>query len=134
MKQLIVQRAWADDRATIGMLTIKGFKHEPIFTLENPLRATTVDSRIPAGLYKCAPYSSAKFSKAWEIKNVPGRTAILIHAGNTEVDTTGCILVGLSASTALVNKTPQIAQSRDAMLSLQRVLNDEEFTLEVRDA
>jgi hypothetical protein len=57
MKQVILQRSWSDGRATLGMLSVLGESHDPIFTLENPLRATEIDSRIPAGEYICGPYS-----------------------------------------------------------------------------
>lgn len=106
---------------------ILGVKHQPIFTLENPQRSTTVDSRIPAGTYQCGPYSSPKFPNVWEITKVPERTAILIHAGNTEKDTTGCVLVGLSAT----NK--QIGSSRDAMAYLEKFLGKNNFVLEIKD-
>ena len=128
MFKLIIQRAWQDSSATLGALKIVGVNHEPIFTLENPQRATSVDSKIDAGSYMVAPYSSAKFPKAWELKNVQGRTAILIHAGNTEKDTTGCILVGLSSGPGL-----RVNQSRDAMKLLETLLGNSNFVLEIKE-
>jgi hypothetical protein len=126
--KLILQRSWVDNRVTLGALKVVGVNHEPIFTLENPQRATTNDSKIPPGSYMVAPYSSAKFPKAWELKNVAGRTAILVHAGNTEAETTGCILVGLSSGPGL-----RVNQSRDAMKLLETLLGNSNFILEIKE-
>lgn len=53
-------------------------------------------SCIPAGVYYCEPYNSPKFGWTYQVKNVPNRDYILFHAGNTEDDTEGCILIGES--------------------------------------
>lgn len=51
-------------------------------------------SCIPAGRYECRRVNSPKFGNTWEVSNVPGRSAILMHKGNTTLDTEGCILIG----------------------------------------
>ena len=51
-------------------------------------------SSIPTGQYVCRRYSSAKYRNTFEVISVTGRSGILFHAGNTEEDTQGCILVG----------------------------------------
>lgn len=57
-------------------------------------------SCIPTGTYSCMPHNSADHPNTWELQNVPGRTAVLIHNGNAaEVDSKGCILVGDSYGT-----------------------------------
>ena len=53
-------------------------------------------SCIPEGMYYCEPWDSPKFGKTYEVLNVPNRTKILIHSGNTEDDSKGCILVAES--------------------------------------
>ncbi len=52
-------------------------------------------SRIPAGRYTCARrwYIRGRYW-TFEIMNVPDRTDILFHRGNTEEDTEGCVLLG----------------------------------------
>lgn len=127
MKTVVLQRAWADERATLGMLSIMGEPHDPIFTLENPLRTTVIDNRIPAGQYICAPYSGTIHKDVYIIQNIPGRTAILIHPGNTEKDTEGCVLVGLSASCE--NNEPVIEGSRKAMEYFREIIGNESFNL-----
>jgi len=50
---------------------------------------------IPAGRYECDFVFSSKFNrKVIMLLNVPHFIGILIHMGNTEVDTEGCLLVG----------------------------------------
>ena len=86
---------------TIGVLTDKGM---PLaFTLEPPVASP--ESIIPAGRYRinwktngriAGLYRRRGYPGALEVMNVPGRTAIELHAGNTAADTEGCILLGLS--------------------------------------
>lgn len=102
------------------------------FTLEEPWRDNKPRiSSIPEGTYKCIqhgwePDTKVKFKRVWHLLNVPGRSAILIHAGNTIDDTEGCILVGLSA-------TPNgVGRSRDAVDMLRRIL-PATFMIEVQN-
>lgn len=53
-------------------------------------------SCIPAGHYIVKAVQSPKFGDTYEVTKVPGRSHILFHAGNTEEDTLGCILLGNS--------------------------------------
>lgn len=50
-------------------------------------------SSIPAQQYLCKRIISPKYSECFEIQNVPGRTHILIHAGNVVEHTEGCVIV-----------------------------------------
>lgn len=52
-------------------------------------------SCIPDGEYSVKHHTSPKFGKCLLVEGVPGRTNILIHAGNYYEDTEGCIIVGL---------------------------------------
>lgn len=49
---------------------------------------------IPEGIYVVIPHDTPAHPDVWELQDVPGRTAILIHDGNTEHDTLGCIICG----------------------------------------
>ena len=52
-------------------------------------------SCIPAGLYVCRATVHHKTGEpTFEITGVPGRSRILFHAGNTEEDSMGCVLLG----------------------------------------
>ena len=64
-------------------------------TLERPWVENTVNiSCIPAGQYVVERANSPTHGKALQVFDVPGRSAILFHPGNTIDDTHGCILVG----------------------------------------
>ena len=64
-------------------------------TLEPPDLDNRVNvSNIPPGNYVCLRYSSRKYGNTFQISDVPGRSAILFHAGNIAEHTHGCILLG----------------------------------------
>ena len=78
---------------TIGVLKIN--KQVFCFTLEPSDRENISNvSSIPAQQYLLTPYVSAKHPDTYQVIDVPGRTLILIHAGNIVDHTAGCILVG----------------------------------------
>lgn len=77
-----------------GVMLIEGV---PMFTtLELPdLDNKPRQSCIPLGSYQGVRTQSAKAKgDTFVLINVPGRSAILIHPGNTTRDTQGCILIG----------------------------------------
>jgi len=51
-------------------------------------------SSIPAQQYMCYRFSSEDHPDTFQVMNVPARTGILFHSGNTDDDTAGCILLG----------------------------------------
>lgn len=64
-------------------------------TMELPWKDNQKDiSCIPVGTYPVELFHSIKFGKCFKIQGVPGRDAILIHKGNYNRDTHGCILPG----------------------------------------
>ena len=50
-------------------------------------------SCIPPGAYICERTSRTVNKDTFEITGVPGREDILFHAGNTEDDTLGCVIL-----------------------------------------
>jgi hypothetical protein len=116
--------------ATFGALSIDG---RPYFTtLEDKWRNNEkMVSCIPKGKYKIAAHRSPKFGECYQVLNVPNRSHILIHAGNTHVDTHGCILLGLTFSTE--GDQAKILSSRAAIAKFMQLLSGElEADLEVR--
>jgi len=64
-------------------------------TLERPWVDNEPDvSCIPDGRYWCHRLISPHFGETFEVMDVPGRSHILFHKGNTEKDSRGCILIG----------------------------------------
>lgn len=49
---------------------------------------------IPARDYVACFYNHQKHGYCYELQMVPGHTGILIHVGNTKMDTEGCLLPG----------------------------------------
>lgn len=54
------------------------------------------DTAIPAGDYDIVPSTFNGHPGYYEVTGVEGRTRILIHPGNTGIDTTGCLMPGTS--------------------------------------
>lgn len=124
-----IYRNPSTDNGTFGILWFEG---KPLcLTLERPWdnnRPKT--SCIPPGLYHCIPHSGAKFKHVWELQDVPGRSAILIHAGNTIADIEGCLLIGRYISQ--FPSGPGISESQKTLAMLRGVL-PERFDLEILD-
>lgn len=90
--RITLVRVGSSELGTFGVLR---YGQVPFtLTLEEPWKNNAVGvSSIPVGLYRCTRVSSPKFGDTFEVTNVPGRTHILFHKGNTLDDTQGCILV-----------------------------------------
>jgi hypothetical protein len=131
MIQIILDRIGEDEEQTYGVLKIGG---RPRFvTCEDKWRKNQRNvSCIPCGRYICIEHDSPKFGWTYLVTDVPGRSHILFHAGNTHVDTRGCILVGSS-----FNHVPGragIVSSRAAFGHFIQLLRDvASFELVVRD-
>lgn len=102
------------------------------------------ESCIQDGAYTVGPWNSEKFPNTFILQNdalgvyrqpnlIPpgqkwGRSAILIHVGNTAADVVGCIAVGLHhAEPALM-----ISESRTALQRLREVLGTATHSLNIR--
>ena len=95
--KLTLERFLIGEQRTIGRLLIDGEFF--CYTLEDRVREPGFKvygaTAIPAGTYQIGMSYSARFKMVLPLlKQVPGFDGIRIHAGNTESDTEGCILVG----------------------------------------
>lgn len=125
---LTLTRLTDDGQTTLGVLRIgDGVGHPLIHTLEDTWKNNANQvSCIPPGTYTCVPHTGAKFKNVWRLLNTAPRVAILIHAGNTHLDTHGCILVGLGVTGT------RITQSRAALDYMRKVLGTRNsFTLKI---
>jgi len=98
------------------------------YTLEDEYRDEKVagETRIPAGIYKLGLRKvggyHGKYSKRFpdihkgmlHVLDVPGFEYILIHCGNTDEHTAGCLLVGDSQENNQIQKNGFIGKSTNA--------------------
>lgn len=129
MEVVHLHRVLSSDKGTFGVLV---YKQKPLcVTCEDPWNNNKQDiSCIPYGEYDVGPHSGTQYQNVWVVKNVPGRSAILIHWGNTIKDTQGCILVGEYFTDFSGN--PGIANSRFTVDKLRKIL-PKEFKLVIMD-
>lgn len=104
--ELILIRSERNDWGTFGELIApsKGGLFSALKTCEDDWRDNQRNiSCIPAGRYRLVRTVYYKHNyETFEVTPVPNRHRILIHPGNTEEDTDGCILVGLRRGTLWV--------------------------------
>lgn len=112
---------------TLGTLILESGARYP--TIELPWEFNQPKrSCIPEGRYYLKRHESplvarithGEFSWTWEVQDVPDRSYILIHPGNTIEDTEGCILPGMSTST--IRGLPAVLNSRRAFDEIMRAL------------
>jgi len=153
--ELVVKRFADNGKASLGILFVNGVFE--CFTVEDEERAEKVkgETRVPEGVYKIALRSEGGYhnkykdrykdmhkgmlciynAKNWKIETKEmSFQYILIHTGNTERHTAGCLLVNDSVS----GKTFSGGSSRDAYVDLypkvaQAILDGENVTIEYQD-
>ena len=123
----VLYRAVENEHGTFGVLIYKG---QPLcVTVEPEWRNNQIGvSSIPEGIYQVAPHNGTKYKNVWKLKDVPNRSAILIHAGNTEDSTQGCIIVGSMFGN--LNGKYAVLRSGEALNKLREILPGK-FTLKV---
>ena len=103
-------------------------KHFLCYTLEDERRALKVqgETRVPAGTYKIELRTEGGFHERYSRKypnihigmlhivNVPGFEYILIHTGNTDEHTAGCLLVGDSQENNVIIRDGFVGKSNNA--------------------
>lgn len=129
MTEVILRRILSSNDGTFGQMEFNG--KIICYTCEDPWRDNKVgESCIPPAWYKVKKYSGTKYKDVWQVQKVPKRTAILIHNGNTQKDTEGCILVG-DAFMIGGKKTIGVTNSVKTLDELRGILPDE-FDLWIR--
>ena len=102
------------------------------YTLEPPWRNNELDSCIPEGKYICKRYNSVRYPDVFQITGVKNRTQILIHSGNIDDHTMGCILLGSGISK--IKGCTAVTNSRNTLklfMSVLHILN--EFKLRITE-
>jgi hypothetical protein len=110
-EMVTVERFAYTPMGTFGRLRYKGFG---CFTVEKPwANNAPYTSCIPTGIYpiKLGKFYHGAYS-CYELDQVPNRTLIKIHRGNTMDDVKGCIAVGTALG--VINKLWAVTNSRKA--------------------
>ena len=152
--KLTIDRKWKKPTYTIGRLYVDGlFYCNTLEDKDRGLRQTDPptyisarkvagETAIPRGTYTVTmnvtspKYAGVKWYKDFcgglmpRIMDVPGFDGILIHPGNTALDSWGCILPGRNT------KVGQVTASRDTWKALYKKLRDayragEEITITI---
>lgn len=149
-----IDRLWPKETYTVGLLYVDGVRL--CETLEDKdrglrqeddlsiIRSVKVygETAIPAGTYNVAmdvvspKYSAVKWykdlcgGKMPRLLGVPGFEGILVHPGNTALDSYGCILVGRNT------KVGQLTESKATFKKLYKKMKDaydrgESITIEI---
>jgi hypothetical protein len=130
-----VYRYSSQSRTTLGAMHINGAFE--CYTLEDRHREEKVrgETRIPKGKYKIGIRTvggtHARYSKKFpsfhkgmlEVLNVPNFKYILIHIGNDEYDTEGCLLVGDYANNNKLQKGKLTSSTNAYMKMYNKILD-----------
>jgi hypothetical protein len=83
----------SEEYGTFGVLKIQ--KEVFCATLEpaDRLNAQNISS-IPAQQYVLKRHTSDRFGETFQVMDVPGRSGVLLHPGNVQGNTEGCIILG----------------------------------------
>lgn len=112
------------DRDLLSTTTLKEIKDIKIYG----------QTAIPYGRYEVILSYSDRFKKYLPLLlNVPGYAGIRIHAGNTSIDTLGCILVGekrekdkilesLKAMTRLLGLITKVSKKEKIVLTVTKLI------------
>ncbi|UDF33530.1 UNVERIFIED_ORG: DUF5675 family protein [Shinella sp. XGS7] len=97
IRRATLVRGPSSDLGTFGRLS---FGEHQVHSVELPWRNNlTGKSCIPPAVYRCEQVKSPRFGRVYEVRDVPGRSNILIHAANFggnvdkgyDTDLLGCI-------------------------------------------
>lgn len=102
-----VKRLHRTDNSTIGELTIDGkFECYTLEDIERDFVKIKGETAIPKGTYKVIINQSNRFKRMLPLLiGVPNFEGVRIHAGNSNHDTEGCILVGQNRSVDYITKS-----------------------------
>jgi len=153
--KLVVLRISSQEDSTSGILMEEDEQGKWKFlcyTLEDEYRKNKIngETRVPAGSYPVVLRKEGGFNERYSKKfpdmhigmlhiiNVPNFEYILIHIGNTDEDTAGCLLVGNSQESNIVQKNGFVGSSTNAYKSIyppisKAIEEGQEVTIEYRN-
>ena len=131
MKLILARsKTFSNDRQTTGVLFNEQLD-ELCKILELPwLDNVRRKSCIPEGEYRVMAHQSPKFGACFWVRDVPGRSEILIHPANYTRQLLGCLAPGLDFGDIDGDGVIDVKSSRKAMDKLLTTL-PREFTLQI---
>lgn len=138
--ELLLKRKYKAENYTIGDLYVDGrfFCHTiedkvrplPARCPEPPMGRTCkckekeyARTAIPAGTYRITMERSPRFKRVLPyLHDVPHFLGILIHSGNTEKDSAGCIIVGKNTVKGRVTESRKTSDTLNALLSKEHTI------------
>ena len=132
MKHLRLHRYFQDAVRTLGMLTVVGQDDPYFYTVERPwLNNKEKVSCIPDGTYDLVPHNGPIFKDVYRLwqdfdkkRDVEGRSGILIHVGNTDLDGVGCIIIGQHQANVLDRRDGRMKKGvMNSTLAMNRLRN-----------
>lgn len=148
--EILVERKWKKPNYTIGVMSIDGKRFcETLEDVDRNLNSSMTveqikaikksnETAIPTGTYKItldtfSPrfgnksfYKRVCGGKLPRILNIKGFDGVLIHCGNTNLDTSGCILVGRNLEVGKVLK------SQETFEKLYKILKENKDNLTIK--
>ena len=148
--EILVERKWKKPNYTIGVMSIDGKRFcETLEDADRNLNSSMTveqikaikkpnETAIPTGTYKItldtfSPrfgnksfYKKVCGGKLPRILNIKGFDGVLIHCGNTNLDTSGCILVGRNLEVGKVLK------SQETFEKLYKILKENKVNLTIK--
>ena len=148
--QLVLERKWKKPNYTIGVLSIDGERFcETLEDVDRNLNSSMTveqikaikkpnETAIPTGTYKItldtfSPrfgnksfYNKVCEGKLPRILNIKGFDGVLIHCGNTNLDTSGCIIIRRNLEVGKVLK------SQETFEKLYKILKENKVNLTIK--
>ena len=129
--KILVDRIHSNKEASLSLIYVDS--EFICFGLEDEFREYKIalETRIPAGTYRVTMRNVGGFNNRYkqkfdfhigmlQVANVPGFENILIHIGNTDKDTAGCLLIGEGA---IVNGEISISYSKNAYVKFYQMVS-----------
>lgn len=134
---LELKRIEQNDKQTIGHLFVRNNTGNvlAIFsTIELPWRGNLIQkSCIPVGRYQLVKRWSIRYGHHFHVKDVLGRSLILIHQGNFFNQTLGCVLIGWYHADINGDKLLDVVDSKSAMKALNALVQHDSCYLSISD-
>jgi hypothetical protein len=129
-KYIIIDRYSNEKEQTIGMFYLLDEETQSVMKKWHSMELPWLDNQqniscIPTGNYKAVIHYSPTFGKCLWIKDVEGRSEILIHAANFYFDLLGCIGIGKDLVDIDGDSYIDVTSSRDSLTELMELLDNQ---------